>query len=53
MNGRGRKRGETQVNILAVNTQRVAAVIQTPGRQVSYEGGARIDGVPGTSPIAV
>jgi len=32
--------GETQVNILAVNTQaRVAAVIQTPGRQVSYEGG--------------
>jgi 4-oxalomesaconate tautomerase len=47
--------GETQVNILAVNTQaRVAAVIQTPGRQVSYEGIARIDGVPGTSaPIAV
>ena len=47
--------GQTVVNILAVNTQaRVTSVVQTPQRQVSYEGAARIDGVPGTSaPIAV
>jgi 2-methylaconitate cis-trans-isomerase PrpF len=47
--------GETSVNILAQNTQaRVACVVQTPARQVSYEGAARIDGVPGSSaPIAV
>ena len=47
--------GETTVNIRAVNTEaRVAAVIQTPNRQVSYDGTARIDGVPGTSaPIAL
>jgi len=46
---------ETSVNILAQNTQaRVACVVQTPARQVSYEGAARIDGVPGSSaPIAV
>jgi len=42
--------GETAVNIRAVNTEaRVAAVVQTPGGKVSYEGDAQIDGVPGTS----
>jgi 2-methylaconitate cis-trans-isomerase PrpF len=42
--------GETPVNIRAVNTEaRVAAVVQTPGGQVSYDGTAQIDGVPGTS----
>lgn len=47
--------GETTVNIRAVNTEaRVAAVVQTPGGQVSYEGMAQIDGVPGTSaPVAL
>lgn len=47
--------GETRVNIRAVNTgAKVAATVQTPGGQVSYEGMARIDGVPGTSaPIAL
>lgn len=47
--------GETPVNIRAVNTEaRVAAVVQTPGGQVSYDGTAAIDGVPGTSaPVAL
>ncbi|MGJ8547163.1 MAG: 4-oxalomesaconate tautomerase [Sulfitobacter sp.] len=47
--------GETPVNILAVNTgAKVAAVVQTPGGKVSYEGAAQIDGVPGTSaPVAL
>ncbi|WP_281995164.1 4-oxalomesaconate tautomerase [Ruegeria faecimaris] len=47
--------GETAVNIRAVNTQaRVAAVVQTPDRQVSYDGNAQIDGVPGSSaPVAL
>ena len=47
--------GETAVNIRAVNTEaRVAAVVQTPGGKVSYEGDAQIDGVPGTSaPVAL
>ena len=47
--------GETPVNIRAVNTEaRVAAVVQTPGGQVSYDGTAQIDGVPGTSaPVAL
>lgn len=47
--------GETPVNIRAVNTEaRVAAVVQTPGGKVSYEGNAKIDGVPGTSaPVAL
>ena len=47
--------GETQVNIRAVNTEaRVAAVVQTPGGVVSYDGDAQIDGVPGTSaPVAL
>lgn len=47
--------GETAVNIRAVNTEaRVAAVVQTPGGKVSYEGDAQIDGVLGTSaPVAL
>jgi len=47
--------GETPVNIRAVNTEaRVAAVVQTPGGQVSYDGTTKIDGVPGTSaPVAL
>lgn len=47
--------GETLVNIRAVNTEaRVAAVVQTPGGKVSYEGHAQIDGVLGTSaPVAL
>ncbi len=46
---------ETPVNILAVNTgARVAAMVQTPGGTVEYEGEAQIDGVPGTaSPVAL
>jgi 4-oxalomesaconate tautomerase len=47
--------GETQVTIYMENTGQVAvARVRTPGRQVSYEGDARLDGVPGTaSPIPV
>lgn len=47
--------GETTVNIRAVNTEaRVAAIVQTPKAQVSYEGEAQIDGVPGSSaPVAL
>ncbi|MGC1496383.1 MAG: 4-oxalomesaconate tautomerase [Sulfitobacter sp.] len=49
------KDGETSVNIHAVNTgAKVAAIVQTPGKTVSYEGNAQIDGVPGTSaPVAL
>ena len=47
--------GETVVSIRTVNTGMVAeATIQTPGGRVTYEGTARIDGVPGTSaPISL
>jgi 2-methylaconitate cis-trans-isomerase PrpF len=47
--------GETPVNIRAVNTgAKIAAIVQTPGGQVSYEGSAQIDGVPGSSaPVAL
>lgn len=47
--------GVTPVNIRAVNTEaRVAAIVQTPDAQVSYQGTAQIDGVPGTSaPVAL
>ena len=47
--------GETQVNIRAVNTgAKVAAVVQTPGGEVAYDGAASIDGVPGTAaPVAL
>ncbi len=40
---------ESTVRIYMVNTDSLAvARVQTPGGQVSYEGTARIDGVPGT-----
>jgi len=47
--------GETPVKIRAVNTgAKVAAVVQTPGGEVLYDGAAAIDGVPGTAaPIAL
>jgi 2-methylaconitate cis-trans-isomerase PrpF len=42
--------GETKVLIRAVNTGAlVEAVVQTPGRRVTYEGEARIAGVPGSA----
>ncbi len=42
--------GETVVRIHMVNSgDRAIARIPTPGKQVEYEGDARIDGVPGTS----
>lgn len=47
--------GETPVTIFMENTGQVAeALVPTPGGVVSYRGGARIDGVPGTAaPIPV
>src|SRR5262249_4842247 len=46
---------ETPVRIWMRNTGTLAtAMIQTPGGQVSYEGSARIDGVPGThAPVPI
>lgn len=42
--------GETRVTIFMVNTGQVAvATISTPGGKVSYDGEARIDGVPGSA----
>jgi 4-oxalomesaconate tautomerase len=42
--------GETVVRIHMVNSGGlVAATVQTPGGRVTYEGEARIDGVPGTA----
>ncbi|WP_237216223.1 4-oxalomesaconate tautomerase [Falsiroseomonas oryziterrae] len=42
--------GETRVLIRAVNTGAlIEAVVQTPGRRVTYEGDAAIAGVPGTA----
>jgi len=42
--------GQTRVMIYNVNTEaRIEAIVQTPGRTVSYTGDARIDGVPGTA----
>ena len=48
-------KAQTSVNIRAVNTgARVTARVETPGGQVTYDGSACIDGVPGTSaPIAL
>ncbi len=45
----------TPVRIWMLNTQTLAtAFVQTPGGQVSYDGPARIDGVPGThAPIPI
>ena len=47
--------GETRVRIHAVNTgARIEAIVQTPGRQVEYEGDTEIAGVPGTAaPVAL
>lgn len=40
----------TTVRIRAVNTEaRVEAIVETPGGRVRYDGGAAIDGVPGTA----
>jgi 4-oxalomesaconate tautomerase len=49
------KDGHTDVRIHMVNTASVASArIETPGGRVKYEGGARIDGVPGAAaPIAI
>jgi 4-oxalomesaconate tautomerase len=42
--------GETSVAIFMVNTGKLAtATVRTPGGTVTYEGDARIDGVPGTA----
>ena len=42
--------GDTGVNIRVVNTgARVAAIVQTPGGMVEYEGDTQIDGVPGAA----
>jgi 4-oxalomesaconate tautomerase len=42
--------GHTTVRIHNVNTRAlIEAVVETPGGRVNYEGGARIDGVPGTA----
>ena len=42
--------GQTVVRIYMENTGQVAtARVETPGGRVSYVGGARIDGVPGTA----
>ena len=41
---------ETRIRILNVNTGKlIEAIVQTPGGQVTYEGTAAIDGVPGTA----
>ena len=47
--------GETEVRIHMVNSgDKAVARIMTPGRNVEYQGPARIDGVPGTSaPIMI
>ena len=42
--------GETEVRIFMENTGQIASArVSTPGGKVSYEGDARIDGVPGSS----
>lgn len=42
--------GETKVRIYMVNTKSLCvATVKTPGREVTYDGNARIGGVPGTS----
>ncbi len=45
----------TTVRVLTVNTGTVADItVETPGGTLTYEGGARIDGVPGThAPISI
>jgi 4-oxalomesaconate tautomerase len=46
---------ETRVRVRTINTGTIAELlIETPNGHVNYEGGARIDGVPGTAaPIAI
>ncbi|GAA4408295.1 FldA protein [Advenella faeciporci] len=40
----------TKVRVLTLNTNMVSEIeVQTPGGEITYEGNARIDGVPGTS----
>lgn len=42
--------GQTRVRIYNINTDSlITAVIETPDRMVSFDGAARIDGVPGTA----
>lgn len=42
--------GKTDVSIFMVNTGKLAtATVQTPGGVITYDGDARIDGVPGTA----
>ncbi len=44
------KESETPVSIFMVNTgQTAVATVATPGGRVTYDGAARIDGVPGTA----
>jgi 4-oxalomesaconate tautomerase len=44
------KDGETPVSIFMLNTgQTAVATVSTPGGRVTYDGAARIDGVPGTA----
>jgi hypothetical protein len=47
--------GETPVRIFNVNTQSlIEAIVKTPGGEVTYEGTAAIDGVPGTAaPVGI
>jgi 4-oxalomesaconate tautomerase len=46
----GAQDGETRVTIYMANTGQVAvATVRTPGGAVTYEGEARIDGVPGSA----
>ena len=47
--------GETRVRVHMVNSASLAEVtVQTPGGRIQYEGGARIDGVPGThAPVMI
>ena len=49
------RNGETAVRIFMENTGQVAvATVPTPGGRVTYEGSARIDGVPGTAaPVGI
>jgi len=49
------RHGETEVAIYMENSrQRAVARVQTPGGRVTYDGAARIDGVPGTAaPVPV
>lgn len=43
-------KGQTTVKIHAVNTgARIEATVQTPAAEVTYEGAASVDGVPGTA----